>query len=73
MVFPSSHYSVPLINPSPQIVVQTDGVPVVFTQLYPASTVQDDEHPSPESVFPSSHYSPGYTIPFPQTADGKIH
>ena len=37
-----------------------------LSHSYPLSTVQLEEHPSPEEVSPSSHPSPEFNIEFPQ-------
>lgn len=55
----SSQISVPFKSPSPHIGVQTDKLPFVFEQSYPASFWHVLEHPSPYTKFPSSHYSLG--------------
>jgi len=51
---PSSQSSGLVRTPFPQMGEQTEGVPV---QPYPASTKQEELHPSPFAVFPSSHCS----------------
>lgn len=63
--FPSSHYSVAALMPSPQVVTQVSlWVP---EQVYPCSIAHVLEHPFPSAVPPSSHYSVrGFSNPFPQ-------
>ena len=65
----SSHSSVPLTMPSPQISVQVS-FPVKDppSHMNPGSFMQLLEHPSPFCVFPSSHSSDMDLISFPQTS-----
>lgn len=63
--FQSSHCSVPITSPSPQVTQQTLGA--VPEHVYPVSTVHPGEHPSPLPVFPSSHTSAPPTTPSPHT------
>lgn len=53
-IFPSSHFSDPFINESPQRGEQSEPNPM---HLKPYSFLQVDEHPSPLMSFESSHYS----------------
>lgn len=65
---PSSHYSVPLMYPSPQSPKQETGVVSdPPKQFHPGKfPEQSDKHPILSSGFPSSHISPGFIIPSPQ-------
>lgn len=69
----ASPYSVPFIQ---HIDFQET---LEYSQLYPASTLQLDEHPSPLFTFPSSHCSLPTTNPSPQidlhceVASTKMH
>jgi hypothetical protein len=67
-VFESSQASVPLMSPSPQRTLQTEGVVVdPVEQLYPTAVpVQPKLHPFP-SFDPSSHVSVPVTFESPQT------
>jgi hypothetical protein len=55
LALPSSQLSAPLVRPSPQIAVHTDGFDVV--QENGSSTVHDESQPSPAAVFRSSQTS----------------
>ena len=74
MVFPSSHCSVPRLNPSPQVVEQ---VPFIFGKTHPPqsqltlqfSFIHVAEHPSFAIVFPSSHCYVPAMIPSPQIVE----
>lgn len=61
--FPLSHYSSAALIESPQVLTQTEVVPIVPVQLNPRPTTQF-MHPV---MFPLSHASAPYLRPSPQT------
>lgn len=61
---PSSHASVTIFNPSPQIAVHTEGT--ATEQVQPVSMLQVFEHPSPDTKLLSSQFSPTTLIASPQ-------
>src|SRR6185436_14784586 len=66
---PSSQASAPSGLRSPHTVsVHTLGLP---SHLWPSSTRQTLEQPSPDAVLPSSHGSAGAFTPSPQSAIGR--
>lgn len=72
---PSSHFveSVPGLTPSPQTIDQESlvvGEPPI--QVYPDSTMQLLDHPSPLIVFPSSHPAEEYRLPSPHKSSHSV-
>ena len=79
-VLPSSHSSDPSTKIlSPHVTAQVLGLVALTTaHVYPHSTVQLSEHPSPDKLFPSSqkegvNNSSPNTFPSPQTSFPVIH
>ena len=58
----SSHASVPIYFPSPQVIEHSSFAGDVSVHAHPVSIVQVVLHPSPSALFPSSHASP-YCLP----------
>jgi hypothetical protein len=73
-MFVPSHYSLIVLIPSPQVSVHTDTGTTVL-QLYPGSSLQMAEHPSPGVKSSSSQDSPDVITPslhFSIQVDGPL-